>query len=329
MMKNEFIKKPEWSWTKQDGNQGNVHHWIKSDDEDSNTIDIVLYGMPLSRSSISVSGASEYPTAFRKGWKGFSTYDIDEDIDLSALSVVDLGDVMMHGTDIMESHRRIEQATKNVMTYFKDKITVGIGGDHSITSCAIRGLKGAYPNESIGILQLDTHLDLRDPSENGPSNGTPIRQLIEGGQVKGENVINIGLHGFFNHSDLVTYGKKEKVTMITLKKARQQGIVETIKESLDSLDEKVDRIYVTIDMDVLDISCAPGVPASTPGGMATQELFDALFQIGQHRSFQHIDFVCLDPTKDAASSPTVKAGVYGFLKLVSGIYLKRKLNDFK
>ena len=42
----------------------------------------------------------------------------------------------------------------------------------------MRGFKKAFPYERIGILQLDTHLDVRDPKELGPANGTPIRQLV-------------------------------------------------------------------------------------------------------------------------------------------------------
>lgn len=324
-LEKNFLQASDWTWKKGPDEQGKVHQWIQTIDEfEGAEPDVVLYGMPLSRSSISVSGASEYPSAFRRSWKGFSTYNLDEEIDLVSLSVVDLGDVKLHGTNVEVCHQRIEQAVHSAAKQFKNAVTVGIGGDHSVTACSVRGLQELYPNETIGILQLDTHLDLRNPAENGPTNGTPIRQLIEGGIVKGEHIYNIGLHGFFNTADLVAYGKEHKVNMITLQRARRQGIARTIEESLQKLSKKVDRIYVTVDMDVLDISFAPGVPASTPGGMTTQELFDALLQIGRHESFRHIDFVCLDPTKDDAASPTVKAGVYSFLQVLTGAALAKR-----
>lgn len=59
-----------------------------------------------------------------------------------------------------------------------------IGGDQSTTACSIRGIKEAISDESIGILQLDTHLEVRVPKELGPANGTPIRQLIDANIVK-------------------------------------------------------------------------------------------------------------------------------------------------
>lgn len=309
---------PEWLWNKELGS--GVHQWIEQNPSPTNPT-VVLYAAPLSRSSISVSGASVYPDAFRRGWKGFSVYNFDEQLDLSSLHVSDLGDVPMHTTDIVESHNRIEQAAYEISTNYSNAYSCLIGGDHSITACSIRGIKKAYPNETIGIVQLDTHLDVRDPLELGPANGTPIRQLIDGNIVLGKHIYNIGLHGFFNAPDLVKYASAQGIHMISLRKARAKGIITMIHEVIELLSSEVDRIYVTVDMDVLDISIAPGVPASTPGGMNAYELFDILLEIGQAEKVKHIDFVCVDPTRDALAQPTVKTGIYAFLQWLTGIQL--------
>lgn len=307
-----YLKKPEWNW-RPDGETTHVHQWVKQDGE----ADVVLFGAPLSRSSISASAASEYPDAFRKMWKGFAVYNLDERVDLSQISVRDAGNVSMHTTDILESHRRIEAAAKELA----DETTCMIGGDHSTTACAVRGIQAAFPNETIGILQLDTHLDVRDPAELGPANGTPIRQLIDGGTVKGENVVNIGLHGYFNAKPLVDYADAHGINMVTMREARRKGMAETISEAARKL-AGTDRIYATIDLDVLDISVAPGVPASTPGGMKAEELFEALLEIGKLPNVKHIDFVCLDPAKDNHVAATVKTGVYAWLQFMTGFALR-------
>lgn len=309
-----YLELPEWSWRDASGDY--VHQWVKPLGQDK--ADLVLYGAPLSRSSISVSGASLYPLEFRKMWKGYATYNLDENIDLSGYRVRDAGDIAMHTTDIALSHKRIEETTFQLVSQWYEATTCLIGGDHSVTACAVRGIKRAFPNERIGILQLDTHLDVRDPLELGPANGTPIRQLIDGGIVKGTDVINIGLHGYFNAAPLVSYAKDHGIQMVTLRKARELGVARCVDEKLKQLASCVDRVYVTIDMDVLDISVAPGVPASTPGGMTTEELFKSLLAIGQHEKVRHIDFVCLDPTKDVATAATVKTGVYAWLEFVTG-----------
>lgn len=315
------LQPPEWLW--RDASGDFVHQWVKPLSEGS--VDMVLYGAPLSRSSISVSGASLYPMEFRKMWKGFSTYNLDEDLDLSSYQVRDAGDVVMHTTDILLSHERIEETTRELVSTFNDATTCLIGGDHSVTACAVRGVKRAFPDERIGILQLDTHLDVRDPAELGPANGTPIRQLIDGGIVRGEDVVNIGLHGYFNAAPLVAYAKEHGIRMVTLRKARELGVAHCVEQQVEELSKRVDRVYVTIDMDVLDIAVAPGVPASTPGGMTAEELFMSLVRIGQHDAVRHIDFVCLDPSRDVATNATVKTGVYAWLEFITGRVLGRNI----
>ncbi|USK70516.1 agmatinase family protein [Peribacillus asahii] len=323
-MGKEWLQKPEWSWNASKEEPAYVHHWVQPLHEVENTPDLILYGAPISRSSISVSGASLYPLEFRRMWKGFATYNLDEKVDLTTFQVADAGDVAMHTTDILLSHQRIQETTAYLAEHFPHSMTCMIGGDHSTTACAVRGIKEVNKEETIGILQLDTHLDVRDPAELGPANGTPIRQLIDGRAVKGENVINIGLHGYFNTKSLVDYAEKHNIQMVTLKQARKQGLIHTVQEALEQLSAKVNRVYVTVDMDVLDISVAPGVPASTPGGMTTTELFDILLEIGQYPIVRHIDFVCLDPSKDSKVAETVKTGVYAWLQFITGRILQTR-----
>ena len=310
----KHLQQPDWSWKAGQGDF--VHQWVRPLKDE--VPDMILYGAPISRSSISVSGASLYPMEFRKLWKGFATYNLDEDLNLSSYSVADAGDVSMHTTDILLSHQRIEETTSELVEKYISSTTCLIGGDHSVTACAVRGVKKAFPSERIGILQLDTHLDVRDPAELGPANGTPIRQLIDGGIVRGEDVVNIGLHGYFNAAPLVAYAKEHGIRMVTLRKARELGVAQCVEKELALLAGKVDRVYVTVDMDVLDISVAPGVPASTPGGMSAEELFKSLLAIGQFKAVRHIDFVCLDPSRDVATNATVKTGVYAWLEFVTG-----------
>lgn len=322
-MNNHQLQPPEWIWNQTSEQRDFVHQWVKPLDIMKEKADCIIYGAPISRSSISVSGASMYPDEFRKMWKGFATYNIEESVDLSGYKVADAGNVLMHTTDIKLSHQRIQETTSFLVNQYPKSTTCMIGGDHSVTACAIRGIKQVYPDSQIGILQLDTHLDVRDPKELGPANGTPIRQLIDGGVIKGENIVNIGLHGYYNAKPLIDYAKQEKIQMVTLKQARKQGLLQTLQSSLRYLSSKVDRIYVTVDMDVLDIGTAPGVPASTAGGMVAEELFELLLLIGKHPEVEHIDFVCLDPTKDSAVSETVKIGIHAWMQFLTGRVLMK------
>jgi formiminoglutamase len=314
----KWLREPNWSWNPSGEPSGYVHEWIQKIQEVKTPPECIIYGAPLSKSSISVSGASLYPEVFRKLWKQFAAYNFEEEIDLTSYTVADAGDILMHTTDVAESHRRIEIATSALKRTFPKSTLCMIGGDHSTTACAIRGLRSEQPNRTIGILQLDTHLDVRNPAEYGPANGTPIRQLIDEGVVRGNHIVNIGLHGYYNTKSLVEYAKKHHIRTYSMKEARKTGVAMLIEQELMRLSSEVDLIYVTVDMDVLDISFAPGVPAATPGGMRTEELFEGLLSIGKFKDVSHIDFVCLDPSRDSRIEETCRIGVHAWLQFMTG-----------
>jgi formiminoglutamase len=323
------INPPSFMWVQpENGVMSKVHEWIQpitaiTDPEEAKNAEVVILGVPLSRSSISASGASEFPEAFRRSWRNFATYNLDDDIDLSEMSVLDTGDVPMHVTDIRKCHENIVEASAAIHGDFRNSKVCAIGGDHSITAMMVKGMHKANPSERIGILQFDTHFDLRDMSDNGPSNGTPMRNLIESGVVEGRNMYNIGLHGFFNTKDLKQYADEKGVNYFTLRQARKKGIEETVLQCLDELSSKVDTIYLTVDMDVLDIAYAPGVPASTPGGMTTAELLEGVLEVAKHPKVKAMDIVCLDPLKDTNAQATVKLGTHVFLTFLTGVMLRQ------
>lgn len=320
----ELFVAPSMSWNRVVHEDMKVKDWIKpSYGKLSADADVVLTGIPLSRSSISASAASEYPDFFRKAWHLFTTYSIDENVDFREMKVADVGDVKMHGTNILQCHENIEHAMTEVLTTCPNSFYVQIGGDHSITAPIIRAFKN-NTNKRIGIVQFDTHLDLRATDSDGPTNGTPIRQLLDAGVMRGEDVYNIGLHGFYNAPSLIRAADDYGVNRITLKAFRRKGADTLIQEVMAELAEKVDIVYVTVDMDVLDIAYAPGVPASTPGGMRTDELFDLLFEVGKYELVRGMDFVCLDPHRDTREQQTVKAGVYAFLQVMLSRYMHVK-----
>ncbi|MDP4163421.1 MAG: arginase family protein, partial [Bacillota bacterium] len=111
---------PSFFWPKNGSTEDpKIKDWIEQidhrvGDDMQREWDVVLFGVPLSRSSISVSGASEFPEFFRRAWKGFSTFNLDYERDLVDLKVADLGDVKMHTTDIPKCHTNIREVMAGV-----------------------------------------------------------------------------------------------------------------------------------------------------------------------------------------------------------------------
>lgn len=318
-----LLERADMIWSKKTNQTEDikVSDWIDTVgevDPEWSTYDVTILGVPLSKSSISTSSASENPEMMRQAWKYFGTYNLDEDLDLTQLKVIDVGNVKQHITNILETHENIKQAMIAMRKTHSHTIPLVLGGDHSITAMLVKGWKEVHSEETIGILQLDSHFDLRDTSEMGPANGTPIRQLIEAGIVKGEHVHNIGLHGFFNARALKVYADQEKVNYMTMKQARKKGITNVIHDALNKLEAQVDTIYLTVDMDVLDIIHGPATPAAAPGGMYSEELFEAVQIAGTHPKVKAMDIVCLDPRKDVGQI-TVKNAVHTMLSFLVGV----------
>ncbi|MEL3970731.1 formimidoylglutamase [Rossellomorea oryzaecorticis] len=258
--------------------------------------DVAIIGAPLSKPSISHSGASFAPDVIRRCLNSFTTYNIEEETDISSRKIIDFGDITMHPTSIEDCHQRIYQSTKEVAQAQAAPLTIILGGDHSITTSTVKAIKET--KGTVGIIQLDAHHDLRNTEDGGPTNGTPFRRLIEEGHLKGEHLIQIGIRNYANAKAYHDYAIENGVTVYTMKDVRQRAIAELIQSALSQLESKVDTIYLSVDMDVLDQAYAPGCPAIGPGGMDPDTLAEAVQQAIKHPKVQTMDIVEIDPTLD-------------------------------
>ncbi|NMH67651.1 formimidoylglutamase [Bacillus sp. RO3] len=266
--------------------------------EEGSKGDIAIIGAPLSKPSISHSGASFAPDAIRRCLNSFTTYNIERGTDLAEnhQSILDFGDITMHPTSVEGSHQRIYESVKAAAGTQAAPFTIILGGDHSITTSAVKAIKEV--KGTVGIIQFDAHHDLRNTEDGGPTNGTPFRRLIEEGHIKGEHLIQIGIRNYANAKAYHDYAIEQSVTVYSMKDVRQQPIQNIILESLSKLESQVDTIYLSVDMDVLDQAYAPGCPAIGPGGMHPDTLTDAVQTALQHPKVTTMDIVEIDPLLD-------------------------------
>jgi formiminoglutamase len=281
---------------------------------------IGLVGVPLSKPSISHSGASFAPETIRKMMNAFTTYSVQDNTDLKEERIIDFGDIAMHVTDLSESHRRIETTVEGVLGEHPLMVPIFLGGDHSVTApifTAFQKEKG-----KAGIIQFDAHHDLRNLEDGGPSNGTPFRQLIEKGVLQGKHLHQIGIRDFSNGKEYTDYGKENGVHIFTMQDVYTRGILSILQESVSELLKEVDVIYVSLDMDVMDQAFAPGCPAIGPGGMDSRMLIEAIRFLGEVPAVRALDIVEIDPTLDFRDM-TSRLAAYCVLTFLTG-YKSRK-----
>jgi formiminoglutamase len=306
----------------EDRHEPRVANWLQPWDFTS-ALDVGVLNAGLSATSITPTNCYAAADAFRLSLPGFTTYSPDFDVDIASLVVRDLGDIAMPIMDPMAGLRRIEESVERLLALPEKFFPVLLGGDHAVTAPAARAFARAHPGDRFGLIHFDAHNDVR-VMDHGPTNGTPIRQLLESGLgFQGPNLVQVGIHGFMNASYYKRWVEGKGGAIFTGRQVRKRGIEEIVEESLHRAGDGVDSIYVTVDIDVLESAYAPGTGAATPEGIHPMDLYEALFLLGLNPKVGAIDFVEHDPFRDV-SAVTGRAMTTAVLTFLGGLFLRLK-----
>lgn len=307
------VKRAAW----QDSEELRVHSWLTPWDG-VEPIDAGLLGAPYSGASINSSAAYGAPEAVRLAFRANTTYSADFDTDLRPLRVRDLGDVGGHLTDVLAAHAKIEAAVAALASREPRFMLLVVGGDHSITAPAVRGFCVAHPGRRVGVLNIDAHLDVRN-LEHGPHNGTPFRQILDGGlPIAGRNLVELGIHGFSGSAAYARWARERGVLIVTAREVARRGIAECVAEALATAGDGTDLIYLSVDIDCLAAPWAPGTAAPSPEGLAAWDLLEAVFACGRDPKVAALDLVEIDPSRDIGDA-TAKMGCSILLTFLAGL----------
>lgn len=268
---------------------------------------IAIVGVPANKGSISPTSADQTPDAIRNALARYSTYSTSHDIDLSEVSVTDLGNI--DSSDGAAGVVRVHAFVKGLLA--QHELIIALGGDNSITYSVASGL---WPDLSkIGLITFDAHHDLRD----GESNGSPVWQLIQAG-LPGKNIVQIGIADFANSAQYSQRAKDNGITVFSRAQLREISVAETLRKSLEIAGAEGREVYVDLDVDVCDRSVAPACPAAMPGGISADELRQAAFLFGADKRVRAIDITEIDSAADSDDQRTVRLGALLVLEAASG-----------
>jgi formiminoglutamase len=297
-----------------------VANWLQPWDFVS-PLDVGLISIPLSKSSITPNSTYAAPNALREVFTGFTTYSPDFDVDIASLRVRELGEVSIPVMDIPESVRNIEECLEACFRQPEGFFPVIVGGDHSVTAPAVRAYCHAHPDQQVGLIHFDAHNDVR-VLDHGPTNGTPIRSILQSGiRVDGSNIAQIGIHGFMNSSHYKKWVEAHGATIFTGRQVRRDGIENVLERAIELAANRTDAIYVTVDIDVLELGYSAGTGVAGPEGIHPTDLFEAMFTLGQRREVVAVDFVELDPRRDIAQI-TTRTFASALLTFLGGLFLR-------
>ncbi|HMB30119.1 MAG TPA: agmatinase family protein [Blastocatellia bacterium] len=290
--------------------------WLAGEFASSTSGGLAVIGAPLRLGSITPGRCDLAPSAVRSILRKFSCYDIESDVDLRRLAARDLGDLPLADLKPEDAFEPLRDAVRNALAG-ADAVAV-IGGDNAVTRPGVHGVADALPNslENCGLITLDAHFDLRDLSK-GLTNGNPVRALLADG-LPGQNIVQIGIQPFANSQAYAQVANDAGITVVTMSQIRAHGVERLLTESFDDLSERVEHIYVDLDVDSLDRIFAPATPGSRPGGLTPYELRRVAWLCGAHPLVRAIDLVEVDPTQDVADA-TVMATASCLLSFASGL----------
>jgi agmatinase len=276
------------------------------DDLENLDADMAVLGVPYDLGVSYMSGTRfgprrirEVSTHYGRGDAGFYDPELNETFLAAPWKIVDCGDAdIIHG-DIQGSFDNIEWAVRKIRE--KGAIPVIMGGDHSISIPVARALDSE--GSEITVVQFDAHLDWSDaPGGQRFGNGSPMRRMSEMSHIG--NMVQIGLRGLgTSKKEDFDAAKKYNSVIISAKEALELGVEGVMNKIPQSK-----KYYVTIDIDVFDISIASGTGSPSPGGFFYNQLNDFLDAMAQKGEIVCFDLVEVAPQYDPTGvTPRVAA----------------------
>lgn len=266
---------------------------------DSLTCRIAMLGVPYDLGVGYRPGARFGPRAVREAStrlgplrrEGFFDIDIGERR-LVGVDVVDAGDVDVLRGQLEASLDAIEHTVRRIVA--AGGFPVLIGGDHSLTGPAVRGLAEKGP---FDILQIDAHLDFTDDVMGSVhTSSSPLRRAAETDHV--ERIIQVGLRGLRTPEPAYRAAVERGNVLITREQLRSEPAWTRLEEALAT----PKRLYVTIDIDALDPSIAPGVSSPEPDGLTYNDVKTMLAMATEKAEVIGFDVVETNPYADATGN---------------------------
>jgi agmatinase len=224
---------------------------------------VAILGIPNDENSSFLRGPAEAPPLIRREFhsEAYSQWS-ETGVDLGADGrLVDHGDLRFEaGSDAWQV---IERGVDRALAAGDPLIC--LGGDHAITHPIMRAVRRRHP--ALTILHIDAHPDIYDAYQGNPrSHASPFARIME--ERLADRLIQVGIRALNGHhrDQFARFG----VEVIEAGRCRDMPRLAIATP-----------IYLSLDLDGLDPSCAPGVSHREPGGLTTRQVVDLIQAIDQ------------------------------------------------
>ena len=231
--------------------------------------DFVLHGFAVDegvRRNKGRVGAKDAPDIIRKNISNFPVVNPE-------FSLKDFGNINCDDGNLDKSQNELAEKVTEVLK--RGGKSFVLGGGHEVTYAHYSGIRKAFPNEIIGIINIDAHFDNREPEESvGPSSGTGFWQIAQEGPI---NSLHIGIQRNSNTLKLFDTAHHYGMKYILAEELFFENLP-AVYQKIDEVTASCDVLYLTICMDVFNASIAPGVSAAAYNGIFADSAFMHYFK---------------------------------------------------
>lgn len=277
---------------------------------------IGILGVPFDEGSPFLPGSRMGPRAIREHSLRFPfgdpLYDPDTGEEYLAEElkrglIVDCGDVDIRPANPARTFALITRRVREMLE--AGLLPVVLGGDHSITYPVFEAF-----DRPLHVIQFDAHQDYAEIDEDlDRTNSHAFRHIT--GMDTCLSLTQVGIRGLRTtraHVEELRAGGHRVVCMTEARQLGPEGIAGLLPEESD--------VYVTIDVDALDLSIVPGCVSGEPDGLTFRQLMESLKAIARRHRIRGFDFVEVNPPLDIGTGATAYLGalvVTGFLGFIS------------
>jgi agmatinase len=290
--------------------------------------DVAIVGAPIDETTVGRPGTRFGPRAIRVADPA-GAGDVRPHLDLGidpydVLTVVDHGDAEVVPGDPARSHDVIRRTVGEVLA--AGAIPVVLGGDHSILHPNVSAAAGFYGAGQVGVVHFDAHADDAESLYGvRRSHGTPVRLLVEEGSVRGQDIVQVGLRGYWPGPEEFAWARDRGLVWFTQGEIDDRGL-EAVTEDTVVAAATAPRVWLSVDIDVVDPGSAPGTGAPEPGGLTPRELLGSIRRICRSVEVCGLEVVEVSPPYDHADVTSLLAHRV-VLEALSGLALRRTGRD--
>ncbi|MFX0043413.1 MAG: agmatinase [Candidatus Hodarchaeota archaeon] len=244
--------------------------------------------------------------------------------EIPKIKVVDIGDVIIEPNKVEKNLKEIGNYVKSIYDEKKNIVLVMIGGDHFCTFPVVKVIgNNLKKKDNFGVLTFDAHLDLYQEWDKGVySHATISHRIYDLEFINNRNLLIVGTRDI----DIpeLEIAKREKIAFLNAYKLTELGLNEYTKRIIDFfLNSDIISLYVSIDIDALDPSIAPGTGFAIPGGFSYREIWNILRELTKNFNIIGFDLVEVAPNLDNANNMTSNLAAKLIIEFISFIAEKK------